>query len=329
MKEESTAKNKAWKFKISKINLHKAENEKRNGVKFTIPKLHLRYRILLYFMMVLFAVLSIISVVTAYFPFAVEIALYVLAACTLFVGTYYLVQDIRHGITAAMHEIIRPKIAANPYTSKVAADDRFRTIVFAVPGFTSNIIFAVFNGIVGIISHSAWFGSMSAYYILLSVMRIGAVKQEKQLSVIEQPKERMEKEIEVYTRNSILFLVLAIVLAGMVVLLEFSTGGKNYPGFTIYAAAAYTFYKIIHSTIKLIKEGKRKSPLLMIIRKIGYIDACVSILTLQTAMFAAFATGQEEFVKLMNAITGMVVFLLVFGMGIQGIYYGKRGIKND
>lgn len=285
-----------------------------------MPKLRLGYRLFLYFTMVLFATLSLISVATSYFPYAVEIALYVLSACTFFLGCYYLILDIRYGIKGAMHKVIKPKIAANSYASKVAADDRLRTIVFAVPGFTSNIIYAIFNGIIGIFSRSAWFGSMSAYYILLSVMRIGAVKKERQLVRISGQKERMENEIRIYTRNSILFLVLAIVLAGMVVLLEFSAGGKEYPGFTIYAAAAYTFYKIINSTIKIIREGKRKSPLLMIIRKIGYIDACVSILTLQTAMFAAFAQEEEFFIKVMNAITGTAVFLVVLGMGIQGIY---------
>jgi len=62
----------------------------------------------------------------------------------------------------------------------------------------------------------------------------------------------------------------------------------------------------------------------MIIRKIGYMDACVSILTLQTAMFATFGNHQRELEKMMNGITGAAVCLIVLGMGIQGICSVKK-----
>ena len=289
-----------------------------------MPELPLRFKILLYVTMVLFAALALICALGNYAPFGVAIVSYVLAAVTLAASCYYIVKDLRHGVK----HIIKPGIAANPYTNKVATDDRFRVVLFAVPGATSNVIFAVFNGVIGLVGRSAWFGSLSAYYILLSVMRIGVVWQENRLRNISQKEERMEKEIIVYRRNSILFILMAVVLEGMVMLLEFSAGGKNYPGFTIYAAAAYTFYKIIKSLIKVIQEGKKKSPLIAILRKINYIDGCVSILTLQTAMFASFAQGQLEFVKIMNGITGTVVFLMVLTMGIQGILRSKKLVKN-
>lgn len=285
-----------------------------------IPRLRLQFRLLLYFLMVVFVALALISAAFKCFPYAAEIVFYVLAAVTLSVGSFYLVLDIKYGIK----EIIKPGIEANPYTSRVVSDYRLRTILLAVPGLAGNMIFAVLNGITGMLSHSAWFGSLSAYYILLSVMRIGAVKQERKISEIEQNTERIEKEIDIYRKNSVLFIIMAVVLGGMVILLELSLGGKTYPGYTIYAAAAYAFYKIVISTINMIKVNKRKSPLLTIIRRIGYIDACVSILTLQTAMFASFANKEEEFTKLMNGITGVFVCLLVLGLGIYGICSSEK-----
>lgn len=100
--------------------------------------------------------------------------------------------------------------------------------------------------------------------------------------------------------------------------------GKSYPGFLIYAVAAYTFYKIILSIINLVKVRKFKSPLLMAIRDIGYIDACVSVLSLQTAMFASFGSEQESFIKLMNGATGSVVCLLVLGIGIYSVRQANK-----
>ena len=120
---------------------------------------------------------------------------------------------------------------------------------------------------------------------------------------------------------------MALVLAGMIVLLEFDQGGKRCMGVTIYAVALYTFYKIIKSMIQLFKERKETSPLMMILRRINYLDACVSVLTLQTAMLHAFSKEGGQFVKVMNGLTGSGVCLISFGMGIQGMLYAKKMIK--
>lgn len=158
----------------------------------------------------------------------------------------------------------------------------------------------------------------------MSVMRAGVVRQERKIAAVKEKQEHMSQELSVYRRNSILFIFMAVVLAGAVILLLSAQDGKDYPRLTIYAVATYTFYKIITSTIEVIKVGKRKSPLLSITRRIGYIDDCVSILTLQTAMFASFADREERFINLMNGITGTVVCLMVLGLGIQGICFSKK-----
>ena len=299
-----------------------SKSEKRAGLS-KLPQLRLRYRLLLYLLMFLFAAPSLIGTAFKCFPYVGEMVVYLLAAVTLCAGSCYLVKDIRYGIKA----ILKPSITANPYASRVISDYRLRTVLFAVPGLASNILFAAFNGVTGILSRSAWFGSLSAYYILLSMMRAMGVGQEKKISKITQEKERMRQEIATKRKNSQLFILMAIVLGGMVILLESSIGGKNYPGFTIYAAALYAFYRIITSVINMVKVNKQKSPLLTIIRKIGYIDACVSMLTLQTAMFTSFAKGQERQVKWMNGITGIVVCIMVFAIGIQGICASGNMIK--
>ncbi|MGN0346387.1 MAG: hypothetical protein ACI4DU_03795 [Lachnospiraceae bacterium] len=300
----------------------KNQKEVKKKISRYIPSLHLRYRIILYFVTLICIALALLNVALACFPYLVGILFYVLAAVTLTASCYYITIHIRQNI----REIIKPAIAANPYTNKVTTDYRWRTILFAVPGMVSNIIFAAFNGVIGITSHSAWFGTLSAYYILLSIMRAGIVRQERAIAGIKEKQEHMRRELSVYRRNSVLFMFMAVVLAGAVILFLNAQGGNDYPGLTIYAVATYTFYKIIMSTIQVIKVGKRKSPLLSITRRIGYIDACVSILTLQTAMFASFAEGEEALVKLMNGITGTVVCLMVLGIGIQGLCFSKKNM---
>lgn len=302
-----------WKAKKIKI-----------PTKVQIPTLRLRCKLLLYAMTILFALLSIVNVINEMFPDVVGILCYILAACTLVVSCYYLIADMKYGVK----QKIKPGIEANPFTKRVSRDYRYRTVVFTVPGLILNIAFAIFNGVIGILSQSAWFGTLSAYYIILSLMRFRAVRYERHISKMNRTKEMMLEEISIYHKCGILLIIMTVALSGAVILMINSKGGKHYPGFTIFAVAAYTFYKIILSILNVIKAGKLKSPLLMTIRSIGYVDACVSILTLQTAMFAAFGEGLIEYEKWMNASTGVVVCLMVLFVGIRCIVSSRQMARN-
>ncbi len=292
-----------------------------------MPRLTVKKRILLYLVMVASTAVSIISLLVQSHSMVIQLLIYgtyAVAAISIGFGTYYLVKDIKTLINIR----IKPSINNNQYTSKILSSYRLRTIVFAVPGTGINIIFALFNGVMGIISHSAWFGSLSAYYLVLSIMRSSAVLQGRVISGssednTEQQKLHIRKEMRIFRRNSVLFTILSIVLLGMVILLSYSEGGKSYPGTMIYVVAIYAFVKIITSTINVIKVNRHRSPLLTIIRRIGYLDACVSILNLQTAMFSSFG-GDIYFDVMMNEITGGVVCLITLGMGIYGLITAKR-----
>ncbi len=300
-------------------------------------------RILLYITMTLFAALSLYQLATEHFGFVISIIFYVCAGVTIFPGVFYFIRDMIKMLKR--REEIKGKITGNPHVArlqenqtlvkiqrnrlvrKVRENRRLRTILFAVPGIMSNVIFAVFNAFLGIYSRSAWFGSLAAYYILLSIMRGIVVDQERQLVSIKEPKRRWGRECDVYRRSSVLLILMAVVLAGMVILLEHSIGGKHYPGITIYVAAMFAFYKIIKSTIHVIKVRKNNSPLLSALRRIGHVDACVSILTLQTALLATFGAGQEGLARIMNGATGTAVCLIVLFIGIDGFREAVRQKK--
>ena len=288
-------------------------------------------KILLYVLMFVFATLSLFQLATQYFGFFISIVFYVCAGITIFPGVFYLVRDIlkarksqekileNRKLLKLRENPILIKVQKNGFIRRVRENRRMRAILFTIPGTMSNVIFALLHVVLGVYSHSAWFGCLAAYYILLSIMRGLVVDQERQLASITEPKRRWGRECDVYRRSSILLILMAIVLAGMVILLEHSMGGKTYPGLTIYVAAVFAFYKIIKSTINVITVRKHNSPLLSALRRIGHVDACVSILTLQTAMFASFANGQENFVRLMNGMTGGAVCMIVLFIGADGL----------
>lgn len=89
--------------------------------------------------------------------------------------------------------------------------------------------------------------------------------------------------------------------------------------------AAYTFYKLVMSILGMIRARKEQSLLLITIRNIGHSDALVSMLSLQTALFAAFGQDSGDLVPVMNAATGAVVCLGALALGIHMVYdAGKR-----
>ena len=134
-----------------------------------------------------------------------------------------------------------------------------------------------------------------------------------------------EKEIRIYKAGSIYMILLTVILGGMVILTVHSQGGSHYPGVTIYVAAIYTFIKVPLAARNWIKTTKMETPLLITIRSIGYADACVSVLSLQTAMFSSFSNmGVKDSRILMNGITGVVVCLMVLGMGIYGVHKARK-----
>ncbi len=294
--------------------------------KLRIPKLKVWQRIILYILMIVSAVLALVNVATESFSFAWGIVFYVVAALTLFTGIYYLVFDIRDGVKS-VKGFIDPKIEANPYTNRVIHDKQLKTVLSSVPHLITGVLFAGFNGVLGIAYSSPWLGSMSAYYLILTIMRIGAVRQHQIISKINEETTRFKKEDAIYRRNSRMFILMAFVLGGIVVLLVHSIGGKTYGEYTIFVVAANTFYKLIMAFINMAKDRKSDSPLVTIILKVDFIDSLVSLLMLQTAMFAAFGEGDIQLQNTLNLCTGITVCIMMLFAGAQGMVVSAKRRK--
>lgn len=217
------------------------------------------------------------------------------------------------------------KIKENPYVNTLMEDSRLRTVMFTLPGMGLNLIYAGFNGVIGISRHSAWYGSLAAYYIFLSLMRFLAVSYAKDVYVTKKPKGSLkEREWKVYRSCGAMLSMVSIALGGAVIVLVGGNGGKSYPGLMIYAAATYTFVKMGLAIKNMIQARKKKSCFMMTLRNISCADALVSMLSLQTALLAAFGEEKEMNIPLMNALTGAAVCLMILALGIYMLYDAKK-----
>ncbi len=101
-----------------------------------------------------------------------------------------------------------------------------------------------------------------------------------------------------------------------------------YQGYLIFAVALYDFYTLISSIVYMVKTRKKHTPVIVSVKTINFAASMVSMLTLQTAMFASFGgeTG-AEFQALMNILTGTAVCLILIIWGAMMVIRAQRELR--
>ena len=121
-------------------------------------------------------------------------------------------------------------------------------------------------------------------------------------------------------------LVLNVALSAAIAQMIFSSAHFTYIGWTVFAYAAYAFYKITMSIISFIKAHKQTDLTVRAVRNINLVDALVSILALQTALLTMFGDGTVN-ISLMNTFTGIIVSFSSVVIGIYMIISANKKIK--
>ncbi|MBQ8545581.1 MAG: hypothetical protein IJ437_01435 [Clostridia bacterium] len=231
---------------------------------------------------------------------------YAFAATTLAYSVYSIVKfapKIKRSIIDALR--------SRAFTKRLLEEYGFRSVVIAVFSLSINIAYTIFNTVISIVASSLWFGAISMYHAILILMRSDTL-----LSRHKKPRAS-------YVRCAILLIFLSLFLSLAVWQMISNDLAFVRFGWTVYAYAAFAFYKIITSIINLFKS-RNEAFTIKAIKYIGFADALVSILTLQTSLLYAFSDGSYGFA---NAITGAVVCGLTLLIGIFMLVEARR--KNE
>lgn len=212
------------------------------------------------------------------------------------------------------------KVKEKTVIKQILKDQHKRVILSAAAGFGLNLAYALYHGVIGIMTDSLWFLLLCAYYMILSVIRFSAVLYDYQS-----------------TKNNTSFSeqFLFRFLGGMLILLTVILAASSWLSFrydvaVVYSEimmitiATYTFYKIIIAIVNAIKVRKQQSLWLIAIRNIGCADAAASLLTLQRSMLVSFEGMNSRDIELMNGLTGAGVCLLTTALGIYMILSRKE-----
>ena len=193
---------------------------------------------------------------------------------------------------------------------------REKVILKAGFEFTLNIIYALYNGLIGVFTESVWFITLSAYYIILSAMRFS--------TLLCVRKSTPSSELFVKKFSGYLLIVLSLTLTVSAYLSFKYDVTPKYNEIIMITIATYTFTKITLAIYNGITVRKTKSPLLVTARNITCADAVVSIFTLQRSMLVSF--GEKNIIRdyVLNIFTGAMVFMFVFGLGVTMVIATKK-----
>jgi hypothetical protein len=200
----------------------------------------------------------------------------------------------------------------------------FRTVVFSVGSFLMSLLFSAFNAYMGIANRSIWYGALAAFYIALALIRGGVLTYHRSRMGKRESDEYVKAKV--YRNSGIITLILNIALSSAIAQMIFSGAHFSYMGWTVFAYAAYAFYKITMSIISFIKAHKQTDLTVRAIRNINLVDALVSILALQTALLTMFSEGDIN-ISLFNTLTGIAVSVLSVGIGIYMIVSANKKMK--
>ena len=96
----------------------------------------------------------------------------------------------------------------------------------------------------------------------------------------------------------------------------------------IYVMALYTFYSTIYAIVEILKHRSMESPVMSTVKIVSLSAALVSMLNLETAMFAQFGADMaQRDQNLMIILTGAGISVIVVTLSVMLIVKAKKEIR--
>lgn len=210
-----------------------------------------------------------------------------------------------------------------PALRRVLHDYGARTVLFASFSFLVNIGYAVFQGVMGILAHSVWFGMLACYYILLSALRGGILLGEHRLR--RRGGEQIEGNLKLYRLCGISLMVLDLAMCAAVTQMVLYGSPVQNGAIQVIVSAAYTFYKAILAVVNFVKAKRLRDPVVQSLRGICAADALISVVALETAMLSTFGDGDDMLA--LRAFTGFAACAVAIAIGVTMTVFACRRLR--
>ena len=219
---------------------------------------------------------------------------------------------------------IKQKIYDNPLGNRFMTDRIFRINVSLSTAFLVSMLYVGINIWSWHMLQSWWFMVLAVYYAIMAVMRFLLVRYVR----IQKIGTSLLKEWKCARICAYILLLINLSLSGAVLMILYQSKGYDYPGVMIYVVALYTFYAAIHSIVDIVRYRKLGSPVMSTAKIVSLSGALVSMLNLETAMFAQFGAGMSpENQQIFIILTGAGVSITIVTLSVILIVNANQEIR--
>ena len=219
---------------------------------------------------------------------------------------------------------IRKKLYANAFVRRYTTDRDFRTRSTMYLSLYINLAYVAINLASWYTNRSWWFAVLMGYYLILAFLWALLAGYIRSNRLGSNPLREWQRS----RSCACILLLVNLSLSGAVLMILYRNRGYNYPGILIYVMALYTFYSTIHAIVDMVKYRRAGSPLISTARTVSLSAALVSMLNLETAMFAQF--GQDmapQTQHLFIILTGAGVSITVVTLSVLRIVKATKEIR--
>lgn len=247
--------------------------------------------------------------------------IYVLAFYTLCADTLFCVRVLPGKVKR-----LKNAFRATALGSRMGADPAFRTRVSLYLSLGISLLYVGIQLWSWYLARSWWFVVLGAYYGILSLLRLLLVGYLQKHALGADPSGEWKRA----RLCACILLLVNLSLSGAVLMILFMHRGFDYPGILIYVMALFTFYSVTHAIIEAIRYRSFASPVMTAAKVVSLSAALVSLLNLESAMFAQFGAAMaQKDQNLMIILTGAGISITVVTLSVLLIVRATQNLRRE
>ncbi len=244
---------------------------------------------------------------------------YAIAFYTLSVVTLFCVM-----VLPKEYRAIKQKCYENPLGKRFLTDRVFRAKISLSVSFLISMLYVGINLWFWHSLGSHWFMVLAVYYGIMAVMRYLLVRYVR----IQKIGTDLLGEWKRSRICAYILLLINLSLSGAVLMILYQQRGFDYPGVMIYGMALYTFYALTMSIVDIVRYRKLGSPVMTTAKIVRLCSALVSLLNLETAMFAQFGANMApQHQRIFIILTGAGVSITVVTLSVILIVTANKKLR--
>lgn len=226
---------------------------------------------------------------------------------------------------------IREVISRNRLGKAFLEQYGFKTLALAFLSLIISVAFALFNGVIGVLERSVWYGSLAAYYITLIIFRSSIIAVDRVCKGRNYAeKQLLNAQNKIHLASGGFLVITEIAMAAAITQMVIFPAPVKRGQILAIATAAYAFTKISFAIYNLVKAKKYADPVSQSLRCLSFADACMSMVSLTVVLLVTFSQeGEETFIMYMKAGVGFAACAVVLALATYMIITSAKKLGKN